>query len=47
MRWEGHVACMIIKKKYFRKVMWEYVEWVKVPQNRVQWHVFANTVINI
>jgi hypothetical protein len=40
-RWEDNI------KMDLRKIGWEVVEWIHLAQDRDQWRVFVNTVINI
>jgi hypothetical protein len=39
-RWEKNI------RVYLRKIGWEGVDWIHLTQDRDQWWVFVNTVMN-
>jgi len=40
-RWEDNISM------YIREIGWEGVNWIHVTQDRVQWRIFVNTVMNL
>jgi hypothetical protein len=40
-RWEDNIAMDL------RRIRWEGVEWIELAQDRDQWRVLVNTVMNL
>jgi hypothetical protein len=39
--WEDNI------KMDVREIVWGVMDWIDLAQNRIQWSVFVNTVVNL